>query len=90
MATTAALTEAWNYIRFTGTNPTYTVPTNATVAFPLGTEIDGIGIATSMTIIPAAGVIINKARTLVTLGGRSGWTLIKVAVDEWDAHGDFA
>lgn len=88
-ASTAVLTEAGNYIRFTAANPTYTVPTNATVAFPLGTEIDGIGTVSAMTVIAAAGVTINRARSLVTIGTGSGWSLIKVATDTWDAHGDF-
>jgi hypothetical protein len=76
------------YVRCTGSNPTYTIPPNSSVAFPVGTQIDGIGV-TAMTIVAGAGVTINKARTLVTLGAKSGWTAIKVATDEWDVHGDF-
>jgi transaldolase len=85
-----ALADAGAYLRFTAPNPTYVVRLNATVAHVIGTEIDGVGVVSPMTISADAGVIINKARTLVTLGPRSGWTLIKVATDEWDAHGDFA
>ena len=88
-ATTGALTDAGCYLRFTGTNPTYTVPPNSAVAFPVGTQIDGTSSATAMTIIQGAGVTITKARTLVTLGAGSGWTLIKTATDAWDLHGDF-
>lgn len=87
--TNAVLAEAWNYLQFTGTNPTYTVPPNATVAFPLGTEIDGIGTVSAMTLIAGAGVTIVRARSLVTIGAGSGWTLIKTATDSWQAHGDF-
>ena len=47
------------------------------VAFPVGTQIDGIGSATAMTLIQGSGVTITKARTLVTVGAGSGWTLIK-------------
>jgi hypothetical protein len=86
---TAALVDGGNYVRLTGTNPTFTVPTNAVVAFPVGTQIDGIGSASAMTIVASGGVTINSARTLVTIGAKSGWTLVKVATDIWDVHGDF-
>ena len=89
-AVTGGLGDAGAYLRFTGTNPTYTVPPNSAVAFPVGTQIDGIGTATAMTLIAGSGVTITKARTLVTLGAGSGWTLIKTGTDTWDAHGDFA
>ena len=65
------------------------MPPNSSVAFPVGTQIEGIGVNTAMTLIQGAGVVLNKARTLVTLGAKSGWTMIKVATDEWDLHGDF-
>jgi hypothetical protein len=77
------------YIRCTGTNPTYTLPPNSSVSIPVGTQIDGLGVNTAMTIVAGAGVTVNKARTLVTLGAKSGWTAVKVATDEWDVHGDF-
>lgn len=88
-ATTGALTDGGCYLRFTNATATFTVPTNAAIAFPVGTQIDGIGAAGAMTIAASGGVTINKARTLVTLGANSGWTLIKVATDTWDLHGDF-
>ena len=88
VSNTGTLGDAGCYLRFTGTNPTYTVPPNASVAFPVGTQIDGIGTATAMTIIQGSGVTITKARTLVTLGTGSGWTLIKTGTDTWDLHGD--
>ena len=86
-AVTAVLTDAGAYLRFTGTNPTYTVPPNSTVAFPVGTQLDGTGTATAMTLIAGAGVTITRARTLVTVGAGSGWTLIKTGTDAWDLHG---
>jgi len=38
--------------------------------------------------VPGATTIV-RARTLVTIGAGSGWTLVKVATDTWDLHGDF-
>ena len=88
-AVTGVLTDGGNYLRFTGTNPTYTLPPNSSVAFPVGTQIDGIGTATAMTLIQGAGVTITKARTLVTVGAGSGWTAIKTGTNTFDLHGDF-
>ena len=88
-AVTAVIGDNLSYVRLTGTNPTYTIPPNSTVAFPIGTQIDGISTATKCTIAAGAGVTVVKARTLVTAGVGSGWTLVKVATDVWDAHGDF-
>jgi hypothetical protein len=81
-------TDAGHYMRFTAANPTYSLITNAQHPFPLGTQIDGIGTTSAMTIVPGATTIV-RARTLVTIGAGSGWTLVKVATDTWDLHGDF-
>ena len=86
---TAVAADAGAYVRCTGTNPTYTLPPNASVAFAVGTQIDGVGTATAMTLVAGGGVTVNKARTLVTVAADSGWTAIKVATNEWDVHGDF-
>lgn len=88
-SSTALLGEFGCYLRFTGSNPTYTIPPNSSVAFPVGTFIDGIGTTSAMTLVAGSGVTLVKARTLVTLGAGSGWTAIKVATDTWDLHGDF-
>jgi hypothetical protein len=87
-AITAALTDAGAYVRCTASNPVFTVPPNSTVPFPVGTQIDGVGTISAMTIAQGAGVTVNKARTFVTTGAGAGWTLIKVATDTWDLHGD--
>jgi hypothetical protein len=84
-----SLADAWAYLRCTANNASYVVRPNATVAHVIGTEIDGVNTAGAMTIVPDPGVTINRARSLVTIGRFSGWTLIKVGPDEWDAHGDF-
>jgi hypothetical protein len=88
-AVTGVIGDGGKYLRFTGTNPTYTVPLNSAVAHPLGTQIDGIGTGSAMTIAATGGVTIIKARTLVTVGTGSGWTLIKTGTNVWDLHGDF-
>jgi hypothetical protein len=86
---TAVSGDAGAYVRSTGASATYTIPPNSSVAFAIGTQIDGIGTAGAMTLIAGGGVTLVKARTLVTVGAGSGWTAIKVATDTWDLHGDF-
>ena len=89
VSNTGLLVEAGAYLRFTGSNPTYTIPPNSSVAFPIGAVIAGIGTTTAMTLIAGAGVTLVKARTLVTTGAGSAWTAIKVATDTFDLAGDF-
>jgi hypothetical protein len=69
---------------------TLTVPTNATVAFPIGTQIliaqYGAG---AVTITAASGVTLrSESSKLKTNGQYSGATLVKIATDEWYAFGN--
>jgi hypothetical protein len=88
-AVNATLSDAGAYLRFTGTNPIYTIVPAVTFGWAIGTQIDGISVATAMTLAPGAGVTLIKARTLVTVGAGSGWTIICVALNTWDVHGNF-
>jgi hypothetical protein len=67
-----------------------TVPTNATVPFPIGTSIAvsqyGAG---ATTIVPAGGVTLRSRGADLTLAGQYAVvTLIKVGTDEWYVTGD--
>jgi len=64
---------------------TYTVPSNSSVAFPVGTQIDLMQQGTgSVTIAAAGGVTINSQDTSLTLSGQyAGATLIKTATNVW-------
>ena len=69
---------------------TLTVPTNATVAFPIGTQIliaqYGAGAA---TITAASGVTLrSESAKLKTNGQYAGATIVKIATDEWYAFGN--
>ena len=75
-------TDAGSYLRTTAAL-TITVPTNATVPFPIGTEITvrhaGAG---NVTLAPASGVtLIAPAEGTLTLGPRMTVTLKKVGTD---------
>ena len=74
---------------------TYTIPTNASVAFPIGSQINVIQIgAGQVTFVGAGGV------TLASTGATSASpkcrvqfsavTLVKVGSDSWYAIGDIA
>lgn len=85
---TLALADAWNYLRPATTSAvTLTVPTNASVAFPVGTEIT-VRAAGNITLAAASGVTLN-APSGGTLGmtARMTVTLKKVATNEWDVVG---
>lgn len=73
---------------------TVTVPTNATVAFDIGTRIRiEAATAQTVTIAPVSGTVtIRKLATksLAIVGQYGVVTLEKVAVNEWVATGDFA
>lgn len=71
---------------------TLTVPDNATVAFPVGTQIIVIQTgAGATTLAGAVGVTVNSKDGNLELGGQfAGVTLIKRATDSWLAVGDLA
>jgi hypothetical protein len=69
---------------------TLTVPTNASVAFPIGTQIlisqYGAG---ACTVTAASGVTLrSESSKLKTNGQYSGATLVKIATDEWYVFGN--
>jgi hypothetical protein len=87
---TLVLADDGKYVRCTNAaGCTVTVPLNSTAAFPTGARVEGAATLGATTIVATGGVTINRARTLVTNGAMSGWSLLKVATDTWDLHGDF-
>lgn len=72
-----------------GTANNLTVPTNASVAFPVGTCIDVAQIgAGQTTVVAAGGVTINATPGLKMRAQYSGASLIKTATDTWLLFGD--
>jgi hypothetical protein len=88
--TLSALTERDSMIEMGSASPlTLTVPTNATVAWPVGTSIDILQTgAGQVTIAPAAGVTVNGTPGLKLRTTWSGVTLFKRATDTWVVYGD--
>ena len=92
---TLALTDAGKFL-FSRSSPTIVVPTNASVAFPIGTRIDvgqlGASNANIIFVNPASGVTIND-QSLTNAGSAVSQTfdrgafqigvLVKVGTNEW-------
>lgn len=85
---TLGLTDAWNYLRPNTTGAiTLTVPTNASVAFEIGTEIT-IRALGNVTLAAASGVTLNApSGGTLSMTARMTVTLKKVATDVWDVIG---
>ncbi|MBK3870975.1 pyocin knob domain-containing protein [Stutzerimonas frequens] len=85
---TLALTDAWNYVRPGTTSAiTLTVPTNAAVAFEVGTEIT-IRASGNITLAAATGVTLNApSGGTLSMTARMTVTLKKVGADVWDVIG---
>lgn len=63
---------------------TLTIPTNAVVAFPVGTQIDIVQIGAGKTTVAGAGTTINSVSSYKSLSARyAGASLIKTATDTW-------
>lgn len=90
-AYTLALTDRNRLLRVnSSSNLTVTVPTNATVAFPVGSAVNlwrqGTG---NVSVAGASGVTIRSSDNALSLADRySGAVLMKIATDEWLLVGD--
>ncbi len=64
---------------------TITLPTNASVAIPVGTRVDIANRRGPLTVTPASGVTINFVAAAVSFdtGNYQIGTLLKVSADEW-------
>jgi len=65
-----------------------TVPPNSSVAFPVGTQIEGsqAGVG-QVTITPGSGVTVNAVPGLKVAAQYGVFGLLKVATDTWLAYG---
>lgn len=89
-AYTLALSDATNIVSMTnGAANTVTVPTNAAVAFPVGSRLVVRQAGAGATLIaPASGVTINTTATTLTMTSQWSYcTLVKTATNTWDAVG---
>ena len=91
-ARTLSIADIGAYVRYTNLAASaLTVPTNATVAFLIGTTFNGIQAAAGkVSIAGASGVTINIPTDYkaITRAQFAPFCLIKVAADTWDLIGD--
>ncbi len=90
---TLVLTDANKVIQFTNAGSiTLTIPTNATVQFPIGTLIELHQTGTGTVVVTAAGGVTLLSRaSLVSLAGQEAVAAIrKVATNTWRLTGDIA
>lgn len=84
---TAVLADAGKVRRaIDATAQAFTVPTNATAAFPIGSNLIVRQVGAGLTsLVAASGVTLNGA---TAIGGQNkSVVLIKVATNEWDVYG---
>lgn len=87
---TFVLGDAGTRVRYNAAGAgTFTIPTNASVAFPVGTIIyfRQIG-AGQLTIAGAGGVTVNTATSLTTRVQNSGGAIVQEAANVWFVDGD--
>lgn len=83
---TLALTDASVLVTFgSGSATTVTIPTEASVAFPIGTQIDFIQVgAGKVTFAGDVGVTLNSQGSRKAIAAQNvGVTLVKTATDTW-------
>lgn len=83
---TLAITDRLTYQRVTATS-TVTVPANASVAFPIGTVVQGFGEGVVVTFAAAGGVTIHSDEDLLSTKPNTAWSLKKVATNVWHLIG---
>ena len=67
---------------------TITIPTNATVGFPIGSQVECIQVGAGKVTFGGAGVTINSVSSNKAIGAQyAGVTLIKTATDTWSLIG---
>lgn len=92
-AVTLGLDHAEKTVYANGTGAqTYTVPTNATTAFEVGTRIRLVRYANQTLTVAAAGgvTIVGSGASLTARARYSEIVLTKIGTDEWRLGGDVA
>jgi hypothetical protein len=87
---TTVLGDANSYIRFTNASPvTVTIPANAAVAYPVGTELTFEQAGAGALTIAGPGVTLNSRGSDLTAAGQFSVLMVKkTATDTWTVTGD--
>ena len=89
-AYTAVLSDDGNLVTMSSSSAsTFTIPSNATTAFPIGAALTVIQLgAGQITLTAAGGVTLNNPSSDTTRAQYSTVAVIQVAADVWVAGGD--
>lgn len=69
---------------------TVTVPTNASVAFPIGVQVNLVQLGAGQVTVTSSATIRSQGSKLKLNGQYAGATLLKIATDEWVLIGNTA
>lgn len=88
-AYTFSLTDSGNVVMANSSSAiTFTIPTDASVAFPIGTQIDLINTNSGkLTISPSSGVTLASPLSLFSMTQSTSATLIKYGTNSWLLNG---
>ena len=89
---TLVLTDSAKFVTLSNASAiTLTIPTNASVAFPIGTQVNIVQLGAGQVTVGGAGVTIRSQGTKLKLNGiYSAGTLVKINTDEWVLVGNTA
>jgi len=89
---TAVLTDAPKFITMSnGSASTFTIPPNSSVAFPIGTVLEGAQLGSGqVTLTPGSGVTVNGTPGLKIASQYGTFAVMKIATDTWIAFGRLA
>lgn len=73
-----------------GSNITLTVPTNASVAFPIGAQVNLVQLGDGQVTVSSSATIRSQGSKLKLNGKYSAATLLKINTDEWVLVGNTA
>jgi len=71
-----------------GSAITLTIPTNASVTYPVGTSILFQQLGVGLVTMSGADVTFNNRNGLVSGGNKAMWSITKTATDTWAVGGD--
>jgi hypothetical protein len=89
---TLVLTDSAKFVTLSNASAiTLTIPTNSSVAFPVGTQVNIVQLGAGQVTVGGAGVTLRSQGSKVKLNGiYSAGTLVKINTDEWVLVGNTA
>jgi hypothetical protein len=88
---TLALTDSAKFVTLNNSSAiTLTVPTNASVAFPVGTQVNIVQLGAGQVTVSTSATLRGYGSRYKLIGQYAAATLIKIATDEWVIVGNTA